>query len=204
MTFKSNAVIPLDDPAIQFATGGRTANFTIPANTTQAIFDSQSEAGPLSFQSGTVAGSLTFKGMLTAGAIQKNFSPSGAVAGRLRIPIQAPVIDSIQTSNQNGFVASITLSSTPREVTQLTLTFNTKPKVSLSCGASPGCSTSGQTLTLDVQTFFTDWFMSDTVYGSLSVLHVPLSVAGGKVRGTVDVNLTNGAGVSNTKSFNLQ
>ena len=203
MTFASNAVIPLDDPAIQFSTGGRSAKFTIPANTRQAVFESQS-AGPLAFQTGTVAGSFTFAGTLKAGAIEKTFSPLASVAADLEIPLQAPVIDSIQTSIENGFVASITLSSTPREVTQLTLTFKTTPKVSLNCGATPGCSAFGQTLTLDVQTFFTQWYTADTVYGSLSVLHIPLNIAGGKATGTVDVTLTNSTGVSNTKSFGLQ
>jgi hypothetical protein len=204
MTFSSNAVIPLDDPAIQFATGGRSANFTIPANTTMAVFDSQSQAGPLAFQTGTVAGNFTFAGKLTAGSIQSNFSPSASVAGGLKIPLQAPVIDSIETSNQNGLVVSITLSSTPREVTQLTLTFKTNPKVSLSCAAASGCSASGQTLVLDVQPVFTEWFTSDSVYGSLSMLHVPLSITGGKLKGTIDVTLSNNSGVSNSKSFNPQ
>jgi hypothetical protein len=204
MTFDSTAVIPLDDPAIQLATGGRSANFTIPANTTMAVFDLQSQAGPLAFQTGTVSGNFTFAGTLTAGTIQKNFSPSTSVAAGLKIPIQAPVIDSIETSNQGGLVVSITLSSTPREVTQLTLTFKTNPRVSLSCAAQSGCSAFGQTLILDVRKFFTEWFTSDTIYGSLSVLHVPLSIAGGKLRGTIDVTLSNSSGVSNTKSFNLQ
>ena len=204
MTFNSTAIIPLDDPAIQFATGGRSANYTIPAGTKTAVFDSQSEAGPLAFQTGTVAGDFTFAGTLTAGSIQKNFSPSSSVAEGLKIPLQAPVIDSIETSNQNGLVVSITLSSTPREVTQVTLTFKTNLRVSLSCAALSGCSAFGQTLILDVQRFFTEWFTSDTVYGSLSVLHVPLSIVGGSLRGTVDVTLSNSSGVSNTKSFNLQ
>jgi hypothetical protein len=204
MTFNSTAVIPLDDPAIQFASGGRSANFTIPANTTMAIFGSQSQAGPLAFQTGTVAGNFTFAGAWTAGSIQKNFSPSASVAEGLKIPIQAPVIDSIETSNQDGLLVSVTLYSTPREVTQLTLTFKTNPRVSFSCAAQSGCSSFGQTLILDVEKFFTEWFTSDTVYGSLSVLHVPLSIAGGKLRGTVDVTLSNSSGVSNTKSFNLQ
>ena len=202
MKFQSRAVIPVDDPAIQFATGGRSANFTIPANTKQAVFDSQSDAGPVAFQTGTVAGSFTFTGTLTAGSIQKTFLPSVS-ADNLRIPLQAPVIDNIQTSNQNGFVVSTTLFSTPREVTQLTLTFKTGPKVSLNCSGLPGCYASGQTLTLDVQTFFAEWFSADTAYGSLSVLHFPLSISGGTVRGTVDVTLSNNSGVSNTKSFTL-
>jgi hypothetical protein len=39
---------PADDPSIQFSTGGRTASFTIPANSTAPV--------PFSLQTGTVAG----------------------------------------------------------------------------------------------------------------------------------------------------
>ena len=77
LTFASNAVNPADDPAIQFASGGRTATFTIPANETQSRFGSDSHRGPMAFQSGTVAGTLTFSGVITAGTIQTSFSRSG-------------------------------------------------------------------------------------------------------------------------------
>jgi hypothetical protein len=44
------------NPAVQFATGGRAANFTIPANTTQAVFDNGS--AEIRLQTGSVAGSI--------------------------------------------------------------------------------------------------------------------------------------------------
>src|SRR5262249_29079869 len=68
LTFISNAVIPVDDPAIQFSTGGRTVTFTIPANSTEARFASASDPAPLAFQTGTVAGTLKFSGSFTAAA----------------------------------------------------------------------------------------------------------------------------------------
>jgi hypothetical protein len=57
LAFSSLAEIFSDDPAIAFASGGRTVNFIIPANSRNAVFglsDSQ-----IRFQTGTVAGNIT-------------------------------------------------------------------------------------------------------------------------------------------------
>ena len=56
--FTSSAVISGDDPAIQFATGGREVSFVIAANTLEARFADSPDAGPIGFQAGTVAGRL--------------------------------------------------------------------------------------------------------------------------------------------------
>ena len=141
-------------------------------------------------------------GTFAAGAVQGTFAPPASIAAGLGIPLQAPVIQTIQTNHQSGLVASITLFSTPREVTQLTLTFNTQAKLSLSCAAASGCSASGNTLVLDVQSFFSDWFAADTQFGSLNILRLPLSISG-TLRGTVDVTLSNRFGASQKQSFNL-
>ena len=49
----------IDDPAIQFEGGGRTVNFTIPANSTQAVFAGNATSS--SFQTGTIAGTITLE-----------------------------------------------------------------------------------------------------------------------------------------------
>ena len=54
MTFSPDAAVAMDDPSIQFATGGRTASFTIPAGSTTAVFSINSMA----LQTGTVAGTI--------------------------------------------------------------------------------------------------------------------------------------------------
>jgi hypothetical protein len=202
MTFTSNAVIPLDDPAIQFATGGRTVTFTIPANGTQARMGTSSDPGTVAFQTGTVAGRFTFSGSFTAGTFQGPFVPSQPAAV-LSIPLQAPTIQSVTTSTQGGFSAALTISSPSREVTEMSLAFDTTPAVRLHCGTVSGCSVSGNTITLDVSSFFRAWFISDTIYGGLSLLRLPLSISGGSVKGTVSVILGNNQGLSNQASFSL-
>jgi hypothetical protein len=211
LSFVSNASIPVDDPAIQFATGGRQVTFTIPANTLQALFGAPLTAGPLGFQTGTVAGTLAFSGMLQAGIVQTTFAPSVDVES-LTIPLQAPSIQAVQsnavpvqtTAGQaaNSVTVRITLTSTMREVTALSLQFDTTPAVRLDCGAVSGCAAQGATVTLDVKPLFDAWFASDRSFGSLNVLRLPLTVPQ-TVHGTVTVTLRNAKGLSNTMSFPL-
>lgn len=201
LTFASNAVIPADDPAIQFASGGRTVSFTIPANEAHAGFGSASERGPLAFQPGTVAGSLKFSGTLTAGTVTRTFSSEGQ--NGLTIPLALLSIQSIETSMQDGFSVLVQLFSTAREVTQLRLTFNTSPRVSLNCGTSDACSATGNMMTLDVGTLFAVWFGGETAFGGLAELRLPFSIEGGTVKGTVALTLRNSKGESDSQSFAL-
>jgi hypothetical protein len=202
MTFTSNAIIPLDDPAIQFASGGRTVTFTIPANGTLARMGSASEPGTVAFQTGTVAGRFSFTGSFTAGRVQATFVPTQS-PGSLSIPLQPPAIQSVTTSTQGGFSAALTIVSPSREVTELSLTFDTTPPVRLHCGTASGCSVSGNTITLDVSSFFRAWFTTDRTYGGLSLLRLPLSISGGSVKGSVSATLRNNQGFSNSVSFSL-
>src|SRR5262249_55749581 len=165
LAFSPNAVVPVNDPAIQFATGGRNVTFTIPANTVQARFGDSTQAGPIAFQNGTVAGDLSFNGTLQTGTVQTAFSRTRT------IPQQAPSIQSIQTEPRinTTITMAISLFSTLREVTELSLRFDTQPSIRLSCGAVVGCSVSANTLTLDVKSLFDAWFAADTQFGSASV-----------------------------------
>jgi hypothetical protein len=190
----------VDDPAIQFETGGRSLTFVILANTSAARFTSAAQDESVRFQTGTVAGSLGFDGTLKAGRIDSTFSSTGLSA--LNIPPQAPVIQSLQTSATGGFAALITSFSTARRITQLTLDFQTSVPVTLSCGTTPGCSISGSRITLNVALLFSNWFAGNSMFGSLSTLRLPISI-GGTVPGTVSVTFRNEKGASNSMSFPL-
>jgi trimeric autotransporter adhesin len=195
LTFTPSLVIPVDDPAIQFASGGRQVTFVIPANSLNPRFNTN-VLGPLAFQTGTVAGTFSFDGVLQAGTISIPFS------SRLTIPRQAPVIQEIRTYKREAFLVGITLWSTSREVTQLRLQFNTTPPVSLSCGFVIGCTASGSSVTFDVKAMFDTWYATDDALGSLSTLILPLTIKG-TVHGSVSVTLRNGEGVSVPISFPL-
>jgi uncharacterized repeat protein (TIGR01451 family) len=202
MDFAPSAAIAADDPAIQFSTGGRTVSFVIPANETEARFGSALQPGPLGFQTGTVAGALAFTGRFNAGVLEGLLLfPPGT--GALTIPLEAPRIQSVQTNNEGGFAVSILLFSTPREVTDVNLSFETKPKIQLSCGAITACSVSGNTLTLDVRTLFAQWFSGTPAFGGLARLRLSFAIQKGTVSGDVSVTLKNTHGVSNAVSFPL-
>ncbi|HEX5108595.1 MAG TPA: YCF48-related protein [Vicinamibacterales bacterium] len=199
--FTSSAASPGDDPAIQFSSGGRQVSFVIPANTLEARFAGSVDAGPVGFQTGTLAGVLTFAGTLVAGNVTSTLSPSGDVAS-LTIPERAPTVHGVETRTEGGFAARILLSSTVREVTAVILTFTTTKSIQLSCGDVAGCSVSGTTMTLNVESLFNDWFASNTSFGSLSLLRLPLAIDGA-IQGTVSVRLRNSRGTSNAMSFTL-
>jgi hypothetical protein len=196
LTFSPNAVATGDDAAIQFATGGREVAFTIPANSSAVRFPNT--AGFINFQTGTVAGTLSFSATLQTGTVQNTFSTSRT------LPRQAPTILSVQRegTSRTSFTIAIRLFSTPREVTQLILRFDTTPNTKASCGTVAGCSASGTTLTLDVRALFDTWFTTNAENGSASTLRVPLS-AEGTAQGSVTVSLRNAVGTSNTGSFLL-
>ena len=198
LDFSPNAINPADDPAIQFATGGRQVTFSIPANTTQARFGSSTVAGPVSFQAGTVAGTLSFNTTLQAGSIQTTNSVSRVISQ------QAPKIQSVQREGNDraAFAEVVNLFATSRQVTQLILSFNTNPAVRASCGSVPGCTASGNSVTIDVKSMFDSWFTGTAAFGSISALRVPLSI-GGSTQGTATISLRNSQGTSNSVTFPL-
>jgi trimeric autotransporter adhesin len=197
LVFSPDAVNPADDPAIQFATGGREVTFTIASGTLQARFGSNTLSGPIAFQTGTVAGTLSFSVALQTGTIQIPFSSVRT------LPRRAPTIHTIRTEAKSASEVNVavSLSSTSREVTHLTLQFQGSD-LTIGCGATPGCTGSNNSLTLDVKSLFDAWFTTDRLYGGTNVLTVPL-VKTGSARPTVTVTLRNGTGTSNPMSFVL-
>ena len=75
ITFTAGAEVAIDDASVQFATGGRIVNFTIPAGSTTAVFS----ISQMALQTGTVAGTITLnlslqsaKGEVTATSDRKS------------------------------------------------------------------------------------------------------------------------------------
>lgn len=197
--FTPNAVAAANDPAIQFATGGRSVPFTFDANSTQARIGGASSPGPIAFQTGTVAGTLALTASSTAGSISTTRPPLTIV-----LPRQAPVLVAVEADTQGGALqAVVTLYSNPREVLSVTLTFNTTPAVRLSCSVPATCSSSGNSLTLDVRPQFGAWYATDSTYGSLTTLRLPLAVEGGTLRGSISVTIRNSVGASSPMSVTL-
>jgi hypothetical protein len=198
LSFLSSSFV--DDPSIQFVTGSRTINFTIPANTTQAVFLQASGAslGTLApFQTGTVAGavSLTVSG-LTVG--QVDLTPAPPTSKSFQIPASAPVLRSVlvQSVTGNQIVLLISGYSTPRNLSQLNFQFTGATGANLQ---TPG-------LTIDVSGAFTSWYTSTAseVFGSQFSVSVTATVtANPAALQSVSVTATNSAGTSAAQSTAL-
>ena len=171
------------DSTIQFASGGRTANFTVPADTVDAV-----TAVPLAIQTGTVAGTITVSVRLTAGGT--DITPVPAPAVRIRVERAAPVIRSARmVRSGNGITVEITGFSTAREVTQISVTF----------AASAGQTLQNSTVTVPVENLFSQWFQdpASSQFGSQFFFSQPFTITGDVNAVTAQsVTLTNRVGTA--------
>ena len=120
LTFTPDPAIGVDDPAVQFAAGGRTLAFTIPANASKAVFASPVAA----FQTGTVAGTIQLNIALSSNGI--DITPANAPSRTVRVDRLAPRISSVNVvQTSGGFELHIIGVTTTREVTQGTFQFST-------------------------------------------------------------------------------
>jgi len=198
--FTSSALNPADDPAIQFASGGRVVSFVIPAGQLQARFGGGT-ATSIGYQPGTVAGAISFTGTAVAGLVQKVFSSTPNLNSLLIAP-SPPAVTSVRADASIGFALLITSTSTQRSVTDLVVQFFTGSQLNLSCGTVAGCTASGSTLTFDVRQLFDNWFSGNVQFGGLSTFRLPLTIQGA-LHGTVLATLRNGLGSSNAMSIIL-
>ena len=165
------------DPALQFAAGGASIPFTIPAGTSTAVLD---QSGNL--QQGTVAGDITV-----------TMVPPLAAPKVVTVPRLKPVITTgsvrITSVTSSGFRVELSGYSTPRDLASATFTFT----------AAPGSEVNGASITMDLRDAMTQWFASGEGRdnGSLFHLAAPFTLQGDiQAVQSVSVTLTNSAGTS--------
>jgi hypothetical protein len=118
LVFTPDSAIGVDDPAVQFATGGRVLTFTVPPSSTQIAWS----APVVAFQSGTVSGSIELDIKLESNGT--DITPSGS-SRTIRVDRLAPRIVRVQVvPTPSGFDVHLTGYSTTREVTQGTFQFS--------------------------------------------------------------------------------
>lgn len=147
LTLTVDSDLPSTDPAVQFATSGRVATFTIPAGSTQAIF--QNGSTNLRLQTGTVASTITLTPAFSTEA-GLDLTPRNPPTLKLQVPKLAPRLLSVQVVSQTatGFVLSITGYSTTRSLSRLELTFT----------PASGVQFPNPKLTIPIETESTVWF----------------------------------------------
>lgn len=176
------------DPALQFAAGGNTLTFTVPAGVTTV---SPLTGGTI--QQGTVAGNITvtLTSLTSNGVSVLPPTPITATATILPLP---PVItaNSVHITNltASGFDVVLTGYSTTRDMTSATFTFT----------ASTGTQFSGTaTFTVPLTAAYTAWYQSaqSQSFGSMFQLQVPFTLSGSaNVLQSATVTLTNSIGTS--------
>jgi hypothetical protein len=206
LTLSFSSDVFSNDPSVQFAAGGRTVNFVIPANSRQAVF--ANNATTVRLQTGTVAGSVTVTpSFITEGGI--NLTPTRPATLNLTVAQSAPRIVGAVVSARTA--TSITLLvtgySTSRVITGMDLSFT----------AASGESLNTQRFSLPVESAFLAWYQSNASqpFGSLFTATVPLTISGELSTDTnlatlvdalqsVSITITNRQGTSAAQNVNLK
>jgi hypothetical protein len=188
---------------VQFSTGGQTVAFSIPANTTQAIF--QNGASSIRLQTGSVSGTITITPSFTTSG-DYSLTPANPVTLQFTIPPAAPQLLNIQLSQSSatGFTLQVIGIATSRTLSQLNFVFTPEPDFNLV----------GTTASIDVSAASALWFQSaaSQPFGSQFIISVPfnLAVSNKNVLNSlaaiqaVSVTATNSLGTSNSVSTQLQ
>ena len=190
LAFDSNVFA--GDTSIQFANGGATVSFTIPANTTQALFSGNVTAVPL--QTGTTSGNIV---ITPSFSLQNgyNVTPTPPTTLTLAVPGLAPQLlnGSISAVTTTGFTLTLSGFTTSRVLSQLSIQFT---------------PTSGHTfnppkMTIDVSSASASWFQGTAAsgFGGSFLLQIPFVLSNGS---TVAANLVGFLeSLSNTATNNV-
>jgi hypothetical protein len=189
-----------DDPSVQFATGGTTVSFTIPANTTQAVFPGNAQQ--IRLQTGTVAGTISIKPSFAIGEV--DITPDSAPSLQLTIPASAPQLFDL-------LVGSATASSLSLVITGISTT-RTLSKLDFDFTPAPGFQASVKHFTIDVSAAGLSWFNSAQAlpFGGQFSISISFGLIGNTKADSligiqsVSVTAANANGVSNPVTTNLR
>ena len=204
LTLAFNSDVFSNDPAVQFATGGRTVAFTIPANSTRAIFPNNQNQ--IRVQSGSLAGSITLTPAINTTEGSINLTPTTPPALTLNVSPAAPRILSVALGGKTATTITLLVSgyATNRSVTTMRMQFT--PVSGENVGTTD--------VTVPVEASFIGYYQGPASgpFGSLFTVSVPLTLAGDIKNVTsvtdtlqsVAVTLTNRVGTSNSTALTLR
>ena len=186
-----------NDPTIQFATGGRSAQFRIPKGETNAIFRGNLASNP--FLTGTVAGTITLSATFATESGNVDITPDDAPEVEFTVNKAAPSLRTLVlgTTGQGRFSVQLTGFATSRTVSQLQITF---------AGVS-GSNVTTPSLTAEVSTAFGTYYGSNqsASFGSQFTATVNFTVNDGEFEDLSSLSITasNENGQSNAASLTL-
>ena len=168
LAFSSNVFA--GDTSIQFANGGATVTFTIPANTTQALFSGNTTAVPL--QTGTTSGNIV---ITPSFLLQNGFNvtPTPPSTLTLAVPGLAPQLlnGSISSITTTSFTLTLSGYTTSRVLSQLSIQFT----------PASGHTFNPTHLTIDVSSASASWFQGTAAagYGGSFLLEITFVLSSG-------------------------
>lgn len=193
------------DPSVQFSTGGRTVSFTIPANSTRAVFPNGTNE--IRLQTGSVAGSFTLTPTFATQA-GLDLTPQQARVLRFSMAPVAPRLLGIQVAERG--TTSLTLRilgyTTTRSLGKMDLRF----------APASGFNIPNVNVTLDLVGPSTRWFNLSSSQASGGQFSVDVqfllatsdssanAAAPTQALQSVSVVLSNASGDSNSLSLNLR
>ncbi|MBZ5594939.1 MAG: choice-of-anchor D domain-containing protein [Acidobacteriia bacterium] len=187
-----------NDPAVQFSTGGRTVEFTIAANATNAVFAGQGQQ--IQLQTGTVATTVTLTPSFATQTGGVNLTPSQPVSLQFTVAPAAPTLiaSQVTSATTSSFVLTLSGFSTTRSLTSVSAQFT----------AAPGFTVPATPFNIDISQAAKLWFSStpSVPFGGQFTATIPFTLQG-TVSATqtllqsiasVSVTIANGTGTSNT------
>ncbi len=202
LSFAAASDVFSDDPAIVFASGGRTVNFVVPANSRNAVFGLADNR--IRFQTGTVAGTITLAATFVTDGGGINLTASGAPATTMSVRPSSPRISSVQLANRTAanFTIVITGYSSTRSVSTMDFTFT--PFVD---PMNKDLKLDTTSVNLSVDGPFGVWYQSaaSQAFGSLFTAIVTFNVRGSiEAIQSLAVTMSNSLGKSNSLSVPLR
>ncbi|MFN7935550.1 MAG: IPT/TIG domain-containing protein [Bryobacteraceae bacterium] len=187
MEFAPDPPVAGIDPALQFSTGGRTADFRIPAGQTAAVF-----TGTPAVQTGTVAGVITFRVELSVAG--QTALPANRPDRTVRLVHLPPVISTATlVRRSNGFTITIVGFATTREMGELV------------ADATPAAGRTLQTTryVVPLTDVFRAWYNSaqSLPFGTQFTLSVPFDGDASAIQ-SLTIRLRNSAGESAARAIN--
>ena len=187
LSFTSTAEVPSDDPMTRFSSGSRVVDFTIPAESTTAVFPSQ-----IMLLIGTVAGTVRLAASFDNG-------PSDILVAAVNVtptPPQMTNVTAVRTAG--GLEVRITGYAPMRRVTSVEFTFDVRV----------GGTVQRIPLSRSVDADFANWYVNpaSTAFGSSFSFLQSFIVTGGTSNAieSVTVRLTNAQGSTSSGPFALQ
>ena len=191
------------DPAVQFSTGGRAVAFTIPANTTAAVFSNGSREVRL--QTGTVSGAIILTpSFATTGGF--SVTPDPPATMRATVLPGPPQLLNLQVASRTptGLTLAITGYATTRSLSRLDFRFT----------SAPNFNVPNTTVTVNIASDADGWFRSTAsqAFGGQFFIQVPFTLRSDQASVTspldalqsVAVTATNERGASNSLTVDLK